>query len=156
MAVIISNQQEKVPVSEETTQLVERLVAEALAAEEAPAEAEVSLTLVDDEAIRGLNREWRALDEPTDVLSFSLLEGGDGEPEVVGGPDEIWLGDIVISLERALAQAAEYGHSWQRELGFLVVHGIMHLLGYDHLTPADAEVMRQKEEAILGALGLTR
>jgi probable rRNA maturation factor len=114
----------------------------------------VSVTCVDDERIHELNREHRGIDRPTDVLSFSQLEG-----EEMGGLPEgepLPVGDIVISVERVAAQAEEYGHSFERELGFLVGHGMLHLLGYDHQTPEEEAAMMAKTEEILAELGLTR
>jgi len=137
----------------------------------------VTLILTDDEGIRELNREYRGLDKPTDVLSFPLLEPGEEEPEIVfDGEYELadddsgeWseaaelehpfasmLGDIVISVPRAEAQAAEYGHSLERELGFLFVHGFLHLLGYDHENAEEEKIMFAKQEEILAKAGLTR
>lgn len=114
---------------------------------------ELSVTLVDDEAIRAINREHRGKDQPTDVLSFSLLEG---EALAADEEEPVALGDLVISLERAAAQAAEYGHSLERELGFLVAHGLLHILGWDHATPEDEAAMMARTEEILGGLGLSR
>ncbi|MCX7781092.1 MAG: rRNA maturation RNase YbeY [Negativicutes bacterium] len=116
--------------------------------------AEVSLLFVDDEYIRELNRDYRGKDCATDVLSFALNEGE--EPDIVGGPEETLLGDIVISLETAVKQAEEFGHSLERELAYLTVHGMLHLLGFDHENEQDKSVMREKEELVLQALGLTR
>ncbi len=122
--------------------------------EELPA-VDLSLTIVDDLEIQRLNREYRGVDSPTDVLSFPLWE-----------PDEDWviseeeetvpLGDLVISLPRVKEQAKEYNHSFERELGFLAVHGFLHLLGYDHETEEEEKEMFQQQEAILQAIGLTR
>ena len=118
-------------------------------------EAEVSLTLVDDARIHELNREYRGVDRPTDVLSFALQEETEDEPEILDYEDDL-LGDIIISVERARAQAIEYGHSFERELSFLAVHGCLHLLGYDHLEPEEEKVMFGKQEDILNALGIRR
>lgn len=115
---------------------------------------EVSVVLADDEYIHQLNRQYRGKDCPTDVLSFALNEGE--EPEILDGPEEILLGDIIISLETAARQAEEYGHSLERELAYLTVHGILHLLGYDHMTEDEKKEMRQEEEYILSFLGITR
>jgi probable rRNA maturation factor len=115
---------------------------------------EVSVVLADDEYIHQLNRQYRGKDCPTDVLSFALNEGE--EPEVIDGPKEVLLGDIIISLETATRQAEEYGHSLERELSYLTVHGILHLLGYDHMTEDEKKEMRQEEEHILSFLGITR
>jgi len=110
----------------------------------------VSVLLTDDDDIAALNATYRGRTGPTDVLSFSQREGEPG-PE----PVEL-LGDIVISVERAEAQAAEYGHSPAREMGFLAVHGLLHLLGYDHEHPDEEAEMMALTERILGRVGLTR
>ena len=122
-------------------------------------EVEISVLLVDNETIRSLNRDYRNKDAATDVLSFPMEEAMDGEPEpaVIGGPTERLLGDLVISVEMAIAQAAEYGHSVERELAFLSVHGLLHLLGYDHESGVEAEAAMQAEEKrILSVLGIDR
>lgn len=112
----------------------------------------LSVVWADEAAIADLNRTYRAIDSPTDVLSFPQLEPGGAAP-----PDApLMLGDIVVSLPRATAQAAEYGHSYRRELGFLLVHGLLHLLGYDHEDPSDAAIMEERQEAIMRALDLPR
>lgn len=138
----------------------------------------VSLTLTDDAGIQALNRQYRGLDKPTDVLSFPLLETtedellvltDEDEYEVLEDDSEQWtdesiagdpmselLGDIVISVPRAIAQAEEYGHSVERELGFLFVHGFLHLLGYDHDDEANEREMQAKQEETLAKAGLTR
>lgn len=113
-------------------------------------DAIVDLTFVGEDEIQSLNREYRQVDAVTDVLSFALEEGGE-EPSYLpeeGAPE--LLGDIIICVPRALEQASEYGHSNRRELGYLAVHGLLHLIGYDHLTPEDQRVMREKEEELLG------
>lgn len=115
---------------------------------------EVSVVLADDEYIRKLNYQYREKDCSTDVLSFALNEGE--EPDIVDGPDEVLLGDIVISLETAARQAEEYNHSLERELAFLTVHGMLHLLGYDHEREEDRCEMRSEEEHVLSLLGITR
>lgn len=125
-----------------------------LAGQDLGADVEVSITFVDDETIHELNREHRDVDRPTDVLSFSQLEGEE-MPELPEG-QLLPLGDIVISLERCTEQAADYGHSFNRELGFLTAHGMLHLLGYDHQTPEEEAAMMGKTEEILAELGLTR
>lgn len=129
------------------------------------ASGEVALTFVDDEAIRRMNRDFRGLDKPTDVLSFAMRELGEGELEIVyedAGEDDAGfdfvepLGDIVISVPRAKAQSEEYGHSLEREIGFLFVHGFLHLIGYDHQDEASEREMFGKQEQILRKAGLTR
>ncbi|SDF06229.1 rRNA maturation RNase YbeY [Sporomusa acidovorans] len=123
-------------------------------------QTEVSVVLADDEYIHQLNRQYRQKDSPTDVLSFAMNDqcAGDQEPEIAETPEdiEILLGDIVISLETASRQAQEFGHSLERELAYLTVHGMLHLLGYDHEAEKDRTEMRQEEEYILSLLGITR
>ena len=125
--------------------------AEAALAYEKAAGAWLSVTVTGDEAIHALNRDFRGVDRPTDVLSFPMGEGED----IAAAPDG-FLGDIVLSLPRAEAQAAEYGHSLLRELSFLTVHGTLHLLGYDHMEEKDKIVMRKLEEEILEAYDAKR
>ena len=151
----------------EVVDLITRVCRRALESEGWSA-AEVSVVVTGDDEIRRLNREYRGIDAPTDVLSFPLLEelGEELPPGSPPGPQHaLWtageggapaLGDIVISLERAKAQAEEYGHSLQREIAFLTVHGLLHLLGYDHESEEPERVMRAKEEAILASLDLGR
>ena len=119
-------------------------------------DVEVSVTFTSDEGIRELNKRFRGKDTPTDVLSFPLFdyEGETDEPPI----DELAnnLGDIVISLERAMAQANEYGHSFEREVAFLTAHSMLHLLGYDHeRSEAEDADMRARQNAIMEALGLS-
>lgn len=115
--------------------------------------AEVDVTLVDDEEIREINKEQRKIDSSTDVLSFPLGENGEYDANPKTGA--LMLGDIVISVETALKQADLYGHGLEREIAFLTVHSILHLLGYDHVNGGmEQAIMREKEEAVLDALGL--
>ncbi|MBE5747777.1 MAG: rRNA maturation RNase YbeY [Clostridiales bacterium] len=123
----------------------------------------VEILFVDGEEIRRLNRELRDTDKVTDVLSFPALDGVKGEaikgaehPYEMDENGELLLGSIAICEERAREQAEEYGHSYNRELHYLIVHGVMHCLGYDHMTDEDKQEMREKEEYILGKLGITR
>ena len=116
--------------------------------------AEVSITLTDNVYIHELNMKYRNIDRPTDVLSFALNEGE--EPEIVDGPVVNMLGDIIISVERATEQAAEYGHSIAREIAFLTVHGMLHLLGYDHMEEVDRVEMRKEEDYVMEKLGIGR
>ena len=118
----------------------------------------LSIALVDDAAIRTMNREQRGIDQATDVLSFPLLEHLQSAGEGFALPPDAprHLGDVVISYERAAAQAAEYGHSFNREVCYLLAHGVLHLLGYDHVEEGEQVAMRAREEAALAPLGLTR
>ncbi|MBT2582338.1 rRNA maturation RNase YbeY [Planococcus sp. ISL-109] len=119
-------------------------------------QAELSVTFTDDDSIRVINRDYRGKDQPTDVISFSMEEAGEDEVAIIGETGPRMLGDIIISVERTKSQAADYGHSFERELGFLAVHGFLHLLGHDHLTEPDAKRMFAKQEEILASLGVTR
>ena len=142
--------------------LIERAVAAVLAGEGVDEPVEVSVLVADDTALHALNRDYRGVDAPTDVLSFAAEEDaapGDAErPAFVRPPTAPrYLGDIAISYERVVAQAAEYGHSPARELAYLAAHGVLHLLGYDHERgPEDAATMRAREEAAMERLGLRR
>lgn len=153
--VIISNEQKAVKIPTGVRLLVRRCCNAVLTFEDFNEPAEISVTFVDDERIHELNREYRNVDCSTDVLSFPLGENGvyDKNPE----NGACLLGDIVISVETAVRQAETYGHSLQREIGFLTVHSMLHLLGYDHVNGGIEEVrMREKEEHVLTELGLKR
>ena len=115
---------------------------------------EVDITIVTDDEIHALNRDYRNVDRATDVLSFALDEDG-GEPELVGGPEVHLLGDIIISAETAARQAKEFGHGLEREIVYLAVHGLLHLLGYDHMQEEDKVIMRAKEEEALREIKLS-
>ncbi|WP_071460167.1 rRNA maturation RNase YbeY [Bacillus massilinigeriensis] len=118
--------------------------------------SEVSVTIVSNERIREINREYRGKDAPTDVISFALEEEGEGEIAIVGENMPRVLGDIIISSAKAKEQAQEYKHSYARELGFLAVHGFLHLLGYDHMNKEDEAVMFSRQKEILDEFGLER
>jgi len=118
--------------------------------------SEVSVTFVTNERIHEINREYREKDAPTDVISFAMEELGEGEMEFTGIEMPRILGDIIISVPKAKEQAEEYGHSFIRELGFLSVHGFLHLLGYDHMTEAEEKEMFTLQKEILNDYGLTR
>ena len=144
------------PFEEKHLHFVEELLQFASQKEEV-GQAEVSITFVDNDAIQEINREYRNKDMPTDVISFALEETVDDEPVILGLEEETrMLGDIIISVPRAIEQANDYGHSFERELGFLAVHGFLHLLGYDHMTEEEEKVMFSKQEAILHEWGLQR
>ena len=123
----------------------------------------VEFVFVDGEEIRRLNREMRSVDKVTDVLSFPSLDGIKGQairgadyPYEIDEEGRLMLGSVVVCCDRAREQAEEYGHSYERELHYLLVHGIMHCLGYDHIADADKTEMRAEEEQVLSALGITR
>jgi probable rRNA maturation factor len=143
-------------VTEEQIKMIEQLLNYAAEIENIPQGAEVSVSFVDNERIRIINRDYRGKDQPTDVISFALEEQGEGEIEIIGADVPTLLGDIIISIPKAKEQAEEYGHSFMRELGFLAVHGFLHLLGYDHQTEKEEKTMFSKQEEILKQFGLTR
>lgn len=161
-----SNEQDHVEISQELIDLLEVILQKAGEAE-GVTEGEVALTFVNDDAIHELNREYRGIDRPTDVLSFAMNESAFEELDIVyevEDDDEAAeldqladvLGDIIISVDKAKAQSEEYGHSLEREIGFLFVHGFLHLLGYDHQDEASESVMMAKQEAVLSQVGLVR
>ena len=147
-------------------EIADKVINAALDYEECPYEAEVSLTLVDNNRIHDINKEFRDRDRPTDVLSFPMLSyeaPGDfsflsDENEDDFNPDtgEVMLGDIIISVDKVKEQALEYGHSEKREFAFLITHSMLHLFGYDHMEPDEAAVMEEHQRKILDALGITR
>lgn len=158
---IIENEQDKEEWTSELEELVMSVCEKALDSEECDFDAQISLTLVDNEAIREINNEQRGIDRATDVLSFPMLEFDengdclDVDYEMDG--DFVILGDIVISMERAREQSIEYGHSFKREIAFLTAHSMLHLLGYDHVDdPVGEKIMFEKQENILTDLGITR
>ncbi len=149
-----NNEQDKIEPPEDIERLIEICTAAALEEEGISDDAEVSVTLADNARIRELNKEFRDIDRETDVLSFPM---GDEEGfEVDPDNDAVLLGDIVISLEKAQAQAEEFGHSFRREVAFLLTHSLFHLLGYDHMTADEEKEMFSKQEKVLQKLGITR
>lgn len=152
MELIFDNEQTLYPDVESFERLIEAAICKSLEMENVTADLEISVLLVDNAGIREINREHRQLDRPTDVLSFPQFNSKD---ELVGAHYAA-LGDIVLSLERAGEQAEEYGHSLEREIGFLTVHSVLHLLGYDHDTEERTKEMQAREKAILNAMQLTR
>ncbi|MDO4477744.1 MAG: rRNA maturation RNase YbeY [Lachnospiraceae bacterium] len=146
--------------------LAEKVVETVLDLENCPFEAEVDLTLTGDETIREINRENRDMDKVTDVLSFPMFQyptpadfdAAEADPFGAFDPDNghLMLGDIIINVRRVLEQAENYGHSRKREYAFLIAHSVLHLIGYDHMTPEEAAVMEAKQEAALKILNITR
>jgi probable rRNA maturation factor len=159
MSVLIDNRQDKIEVNTKIESLVEQVVQKALEVE-VEDDYEVSISFVNNDEIRALNKQYRDKDTATDVLSFPLLEFEETE-ENYNDEDEYvqedkLLGDIVISLEKAEEQATEYGHSFERELAFLTVHGVLHLLGMDHEDEEQEKEMLQKQDKILQLLEIKR
>lgn len=156
MSLLIDIVDETGSVSEEMLKEVENLLQFAAEREGVQDQAEVSVTIVTNDDIQQINKEYRGKDTPTDVISFALEEEGEGEVEIVGAEMPPILGDIIISADRTREQAEEYNHSFKRELGFLAVHGFLHLLGYDHMTKEEEEEMFTKQKDLLDAYGLKR
>lgn len=155
---IIENETDEI-ISEEQIAELNAVCCEIMKNEDCNFDAEISFTFTDNEGIREINRDYRDIDRPTDVLSFPMLEFGDEEEdaEFEMEDDLVMLGDIVISIERAREQAAEFGHSLRRELAFLTAHSMLHLLGYDHVDdPIGEKMMNEKQDEALNALGITR
>ncbi|ULO08827.1 rRNA maturation RNase YbeY [Paenibacillus sp. 19GGS1-52] len=163
LGIIWNNEQAEYEIKDSLITLLESILQKAAEAE-GIIKGEVDLTFVDNERIHELNREYRGIDRPTDVLSFAMNESSEDEPEIIYEVEEgeeleefpDMLGDIIISVTRAQEQALEYGHSLERELGFLFVHGFLHLLGYDHQDDASEAEMMSKQEQVLIQVGLTR
>ncbi|MFA4884722.1 MAG: rRNA maturation RNase YbeY [Desulfotomaculaceae bacterium] len=149
MPVLVNNLQEEVTVDDDLTEFLAGVAEKVLASAGYRQDAEISLVFVDDAYIHQMNLQYRGVDSPTDVLSFAMLEG-----EPIAGGDEIILGDVVISVQAAQRQAADYGHSFRREVAYLTVHGVLHLLGFDHGEEDEQKIMRAKEEEVLGCFDL--
>lgn len=161
------NRQNKIDVNEELINIINEVCEKALKAEEVNIPYQISLLFVDNNEIREINRETRGIDKSTDVLSFPMLDYPKDKVykevykdtkfnEIYLDGEELVLGDMVLSLERAKEQSIEYNHSFNREVCYLVVHSILHLLGYDHMEDEEKKRMRKREEEILGDLNITR
>ena len=155
LKIYFDNEQDKLPITYKLKMLIREAVEATLDFEDYRNICEVSVTFTDNEGIHELNKKFRQIDRPTDVLSFPLFDfdGESEEPPV----DDIMnmLGDIVISLEKAKEQAEEYGHSFEREVAFLCVHSMLHLLGYDHeISEEDDKNMRARQSEIMNIIGL--
>ncbi len=156
LKVYVKNKQSIVKVPVGIRLLIRRCCQAVLTSEHFGQDAEVSVSFVTNKEIRSLNKAYRDKDKETDVLSFPLT-GEDGHREINAETGSALLGDVVISLETAVKQAEMYGHSLEREVGFLTVHSMLHLLGYDHEVSAlDERIMREKEEVVLDNLGISR
>lgn len=145
MEIYIDNRQDKVHIGEEIGEIIDKVIKEVLIYENESLDCEVSISFVDNNEIRQLNKEYRNMDRETDVLSFPI-----DDDFMFEGP--LLLGDIIISLEKALEQAEEFGHSVNREIAYLTAHSMLHLLGYDHMDEEEKSVMRGKEKEIMKRL----
>ena len=150
--VVITNSQKAVKVPTGMRMLVRRCCNAVLKMEQFEGPAEISVTFVDNEQIKELNTQYREKPIETDVLSFPM--GSDGKYDTDPTTGAQLLGDVVISMEKALEQSELYGHSFQREVGYLTAHSVLHLLGYDHMEPLEKVRMREKEEHVMDMLGL--
>lgn len=145
----------KIKADAQTKNLIRKAVRTTLRSEKFPDDAEVSVTLTDNDEIHVLNREYRGVDRPTDVLSFPMAEDDDNIGDFDMDKNAVLLGDIVVSVEKIEEQAKEYMHSFERELAYLVIHSTLHLLGYDHETgEEDEKEMTQKQDKIIESMGL--
>ena len=135
---------------------MEKITLDSLKYEGFQEECEISISIVDNEEIHQINKQFRGIDRPTDVLSFPQLTFEEGEIMDRNEKGEVVLGDIIISLERAREQAEEYGHSLKREIAFLTAHSMLHLLGYDHMEPEEEKEMFAKQKEILELAGIPR
>jgi len=156
MIIYYENNQDKVEISEYIEKRLQEVLNVVAKLHDLPDTTEIDVTIVDDEEIHAINRDYRGVDRPTDVISFALdddLEDSD-EPELIGAPEEHLLGDIIISAETAKRQGEEFGHGLEREVLYLGVHSLLHLLGYDHMEPEEKKLMRAKEEEALRVLGI--
>lgn len=159
--IILENEQDEIQITEEIEETIKAVVLKTLEFEECNFTAEVSVTIVDSEEIRRINKEEREIDSVTDVLSFPMLyfdEDGNAEDcDYDMDGENVLLGDIVICATRAMEQAKEFGHSFKREMAFLTVHSMLHLLGYDHVNNETEErIMFSKQDEILSEMGITR
>lgn len=165
--IYVDNKQEKVKIDNKLEEKLKNVIEFTLKEEEVEIKCEVSLLFVDNKEIRDINNDTRNIDRETDVLSFPMLDYEDkkvfkeiykeykfSQSDFDG--DELVLGDIVLSLEKALEQSIEFNHSFEREASYLVVHSVLHLLGYDHMEEDDKLIMRKREEEILNKLNITR
>ncbi|GAA0602196.1 rRNA maturation RNase YbeY [Virgibacillus siamensis] len=143
-------------ISSDYVDLLQRLILFTADAEGIAPGTEVSISFVNNKEIQELNRNYRQRDTATDVISFAMQEIGEGELDIISEDMPVVLGDIVISVEKAQEQADEYGHSFERELSFLAVHGFLHLLGYDHMNETDETKMFKRQHDILGEFGIER
>lgn len=152
--IYFTDEQSLFRVTHSLKKLIRRSVSESLAYEGFCNHCTVSVTFTDNEGIRALNAEYRGIDRETDVLSFPLTDFEGGEEPPADEP-EVSLGDVVLSLEKTQAQAEEFGHSFEREVAFLCVHSMLHLLGYDHVNSEEEDIeMRRRQREILERMGL--
>ncbi len=151
LKVVLTDEQSKVHLSKALQNRLCKMLREAAKMYDLPKKCEMGVLLTDNARIKKINYKYRNKNEATDVISFALNDDDDSPEQ-----ENSLLGDVIISVERAVAQAKEYEHSLERELLYLAIHGFLHLLGYDHMEPEDKQEMRAQEEAILSEMGLSR
>ena len=154
MIVSLENNQDKIAIPQEMAKLLKGAMDIVAKRQKLGDNVEVDITIVDDEEIHALNKQYRNVDRPTDVLSFALDEGEE-EPVIQDSEATHLLGEIIISAPKAVAQGEEFGHGLPREMTYLAVHGILHLLGYDHMKDEEKVVMRKEEESVLREMDLS-
>ena len=154
MIVTLENTQKRITIPKDLLETITKAMNIVAKREKLSPNTEVDITIVTNGEIHKLNKAYRGVDRPTDVLSFALDEGEE-EPALAESDAEHLLGDIIISAPTAKAQAEEFGHGLKREFTYLAVHGILHLLGYDHMKAKDKKVMRKQEEAVLREMDLS-
>ena len=165
--IYVDNRQKKLEVNDDFIEKLTKVIEFSLSEEEVYVPCEISLVFVDNEEIREINNNTRGINRETDVLSFPMLEYENKKvfkemyknykfSQIDFNGDELVLGDIVLSLEKALEQSIEFNHSYEREASYLVVHSVLHLLGYDHMEDEEKRIMRSREEEILNKLSITR
>lgn len=154
MIVSLENNQDKIAIPQEMAKLLKGAMDIVAKRQKLGDNVEVDITIVDDEEIHTLNKQYRNVDRPTDVLSFALDEGEE-EPVIQDSEAIHLLGEIIISAPKAVAQGEEFGHGLPREMTYLAVHGILHLLGYDHMKDEEKVVMRKEEESVLREMDLS-
>ncbi|GFZ30907.1 endoribonuclease YbeY [Clostridium zeae] len=165
--IFIDNRQDKMSVDSEFEKIIEEVILAALKEELVDKACEISVIFVDNDSIKEINKETRDIDRETDVLSFPMLDYPKGKvykdaylnynfDASFFNEGDLVLGDVVLSLEKAKEQSEDFNHSFTRECCYLVVHSILHLLGYDHMEEDEKKIMREREESILGKLNITR
>jgi probable rRNA maturation factor len=161
MDITIENMQNKIEITRRLQDLIKKTAVESLRYEKFETPSEINIILADNEIIRHINKEQRNIDNSTDVLSFPMVNIIEGKIISAEGDFDLdenlmLLGDIVLSVEKAREQADNYGHTFEREVAFLISHGVFHLLGYDHMDEASEKVMMSRQESVLTSMGLTR
>jgi probable rRNA maturation factor len=155
MEIFINDNQDKYPLKEKYNEMIFKIIEAIMFYEEFKKDFEICITIIDNSYIKQLNKDYRGIDRETDVLSFAMLDGEEFDIEI-NEVEPIILGDIFISIDKVIEQSKTYEHSFERELGFLVTHGVYHLLGYDHQDKESEKIMFDKQKKIMEAVGLKK